>query len=213
MAKLDQWLERFEALSLRERLLLLLAGSSLLLLLVHQFWLAPQLKARQAWREGLAQIQQQSTRFSAQITELETQLQVDLNRENRQRLSRIEQASSALDQRLREQQQTLISPDRMPQVLEDVLQDLPLELLSLRKLPPAVAIDSEIEGVPRVYRHGLRLELQGSYRDTLDYLDRLERLPWRFAWEALDIRMEHYPRASVILHLYTLSFDEVWLGV
>ncbi len=107
----------------------------------------------------------------------------------------------------------MISAQMMPAVLQDVLADLPLVLVSLRKLPPEVEIDSEIEGVPTVYRHGLRLELEGSYSDTLVYLERLEELTWSLAWEALDISMKEYPQASIILNLFTLSFDEVWLGV
>jgi MSHA biogenesis protein MshJ len=101
----------------------------------------------------------------------------------------------------------------MPQVLEQMLGELPLRLVSLRKLPPQIEIDSQIDGVPRVYRHGLRIELVGSYQNTLDYLGRLEALPWRLAWEALDIQVRDYPKTSVILTLYTLSFEEGWLGV
>jgi MSHA biogenesis protein MshJ len=83
----------------------------------------------------------------------------------------------------------------------------------LRKLPPEIEIDSGVEGVPKIYRHGLRLELEGSYSDTLDYIKRLEGLPWGLAWEALDIHMQSYPKAHIILHLYTLSLKEEWLGV
>jgi MSHA biogenesis protein MshJ len=67
--------------------------------------------------------------------------------------------------------------------------------------------------VPKIYRHALRLELQGSYNDTLDYIERLEQLPWGLAWETLDIHMQRYPKARIILHLYTLSLKEEWLGV
>ncbi len=213
MDRFNHWLEQFEARTLRERLLLLVAGLCILLFLGFQLGLAPQLEAHQGLRQKIDQAQQQTVEMAAQVAQLEAVLQKDPNRVSQQRLAQISQESSALDVQLHQQQQTLISPQKMPQVLEDVLNDLPLELISLQKLVPAVEIESDIEGVPNVYRHGLRLELEGSYRDTLDYLERLERLPWRFAWDALDIQMRRYPQATIILNLYTLSFDEVWLGV
>ncbi len=213
MDRINHWFEQFEGRSLRERMLLLTAVLGVLLFLGFEFWLAPQLNAQHNWREKISKAEQQTEQFSVQVAKLEALMQQDPNRESRKRLAQVKMESSELDVQLRQQQQTLISPQMMTRVLEDVLRDLPLKLVKLLKLPPEIEIDSDIEGVPRVYRHGLHLELEGSYGDTLDYLERLEKLPWRFAWEALDISMKQYPQATVILNLYTLSFDEVWLGV
>lgn len=213
MARINHWLEQFESRNLRERSLLLITLLVMLLFLGYQFWLGPKLKERQIWFNQIDKTRQQTEQFSTQMVKLEAVMQQDPDRDNRQRLKQVRAESTQLDSRLKQEQQTMISPEMMPDVLQDVLDDLPLVLVSLRKLPPEVEIDSDIEDVPRVYRHGLRLELEGSYSDTLDYLERLEKLPWRLAWEALDIRMKRYPRATIILNLYTLSFDEVWLGV
>lgn len=213
MDRLNQWLDLFEAKTLRERLLLLAVGLAVLTMLGYLLWIGPQLEQRRHWSDDIQKTEQQRNQTRLQLVKLEAALEQDPDRRNRQRLEAARRESSELDKRLRQQQTTMISPELMPQVLEEVLADLPLVLISLQKLPPQVEMGSEVEGVPSIYRHGLRLELEGSYRDTLDYLKRLEQLHWRLAWDSLDIRMKRYPKATIILDLYTLSFDEVWLGV
>ncbi len=213
MDSIKRRLEQFEARSRRERLLLLVATLAVLMMLSYLAWIGPRLSERRHWLEQICQAEQESARILAQSNRLETVLQADRDQENEQRLNQLEAVSERLDQELTEVQAGMISPERVPEVLQDMLKELPLVLLSLRKLPAEIEIDPGVEGVPKIYRHGLRLELEGSYADTLDYIERLEGLPWGLAWEALDIRMQRYPRAHIILHLYTLSLKEEWLGV
>lgn len=213
MDRLKGWLDQLEARTLRERLLLMAAMLALPAVLGYLLWLDPQLQERQQGFDKISRIEKESDQFLAQIGKLEATLQKDPDRKNRERLSTLKEESQRLDRRLRQEQKEMISPELMPKLLEDMLGNLPLELVHLHKLAPEIEIENGIKGTPKVYRHGLRLELEGSYRDTLKYLERLENLPWRLAWEALDIKMKDYPKATIILNVYTLSFDEVWLGV
>lgn len=213
MDRLKHWLDLFEAKTLRERLLLLVVSLAVLSMLGYLLWIGPQLNEKQRWSDNIHKVEQQRNQLTMQLAKVEAALQQDPERQNRERLEAVRRESTQLDKRLKQQQNSMISPELMPRVLEEVLADLPLVLISLHKLPPEVEMGSEVEGVPQIYRHGLRLELEGSYRDTLDYLKRLEQLHWHLAWESLDIRMKRYPKATIILDLYTLSFDEVWLGV
>ena len=213
MARINQWLDLLEARTLRERTMILLAALVVAMFFGLQFWVAPQLLERERGRGMVVQLEADRAQFELQIAKLETALSKDRRQEDRERLQRMMAESTALDLKLRQEQQVMISPELMPSVLEDLLDELPLALVKLEKLMPVIELDSDINGVPRVYRHGLRLELEGSYHDALGYLERLERLSWRLAWEALEIRMKAYPKARIILSLYTLSFDQEWLGV
>ena len=49
--------------------------------------------------------------------------------------------------------------------------------------------------------------------DTVNYLKSLESLPWRFSWDSVDYQVKQYPVAETTLRLYTLSFEENWLGL
>jgi MSHA biogenesis protein MshJ len=68
-------------------------------------------------------------------------------------------------------------------------------------------------GEPMLYRHGLRLELEGTYLDCLEYLGAVERLPWKLYWGALDLRTEDFPTNAISIEIFTLSLDREWIGV
>ena len=64
-----------------------------------------------------------------------------------------------------------------------------------------------------LYRHGVELQLQGSYLATLAYLKQLESLEWRFEWDALLFDIQDYPVGMVTLEVYTYSTERDWIGV
>jgi len=140
-----------------------------------------------------------------------------------------------VDQRLRALTVDLIPPREMARVLEAVLaRDRGLRLLRLENLgtrplvePAAEGGDGQAEGrqaaagpapedeaatVPRIFRHDLRMEFEGTFLDTLRYLQALERLPWRFYWDSVTLEVERHPRARVRIQVHTLSLEEGWIG-
>lgn len=147
-------------------------------------------------------------------------------------------------QALREQQlgelaadtAALIDPPRMQQVLQDLLQQRPgLRLLGLEsfsaplELPAAApataassapAAEAAVAAAPLLYRHGMRLTLEGSYFELRDYLRGIEQQGLaaggrRLFWERLDYQVEEAGpgRARITLELYTLSREAGWVGV
>lgn len=66
---------------------------------------------------------------------------------------------------------------------------------------------------PNLYKHGVEIRLAGSYHALLHYLARLEQAPQKVLWGRLELRAEQYPRAELLLTLYTLSIDRSWLAV
>lgn len=123
----------------------------------------------------------------------------------------------------------LVPPERMVQVIHDVLdRQRGVRLLSMRNLPltsliqPApptaaaadqmdVQADAPVETGP--YMHPVEIVLEGRYLDVLAYLRALEALPWRFYWKVLELHSDNYPSNVVRIELGTLSMDEEWLGV
>jgi MSHA biogenesis protein MshJ len=110
-------------------------------------------------------------------------------------------------------------------VLEDVLtRNSRVHLVRLKTLPVTALVDREAKGEPAraatqggadrlVYKHGIDLTLEGGYLDLLDYLARLEKLPWQMFWARTHIDATQYPRVQMTVTLYTLSLDEAWLVV
>jgi MSHA biogenesis protein MshJ len=213
VARFAQLTAYLESRTPRERLLLLVTLLVAIILMGYWLWLGPALELRSSLQEQQHKLSQQGVQLRAQIDQLTGALEKDPNLELRQILDQARRQSEELDVGLRQLTDGMIEPELMPKVLDEMLQDLPLRLVKLKKLAPEVELAVETPGVPKIYRHGLRLELEGSYRDTLDYLEKLEQLPWRLAWEGIEIQMVSYPKARIVLDLYTLSFEEEWLGV
>ncbi|SMF34560.1 MSHA biogenesis protein MshJ [Alteromonadaceae bacterium Bs31] len=71
----------------------------------------------------------------------------------------------------------------------------------------------EEEQIVGVYKHAVRVSLQGEYFSVVKYLKSLEALPWRFYWEFIDYEVDAYPSAKITLEVYTLSTSKGVLGV
>ena len=69
------------------------------------------------------------------------------------------------------------------------------------------------QGLQAAFKHGLKLEVSGSYLDTLKVLRKLESLPWTFFWESVDLQVQEYPEAKTEITVFTLSWQRAWIGV
>jgi MSHA biogenesis protein MshJ len=63
-----------------------------------------------------------------------------------------------------------------------------------------------------VFKHGVRVVVEGTYLDLLSYVARLEKQPWQVYWSRT-VMSSDYPKAQIELTLYTLSLDKAWLVV
>lgn len=134
---------------------------------------------------------------------------------------RLDEELRSLDASIGSVLDRFVTPERMPRVLEDVIRhhqglrlrrmiSLPVEPMELL---PADGDAADGPGPPLIYRHPLRLELEGNYFDVLAYLNELEEGPWRFGWRQLDYEVSEYPLAEVTLEIETLSREKSWIGV
>ena len=121
----------------------------------------------------------------------------------------------------------LIRPQVMQQVLQDLLRSQPglrlQELASFsERVEPSMAemARDAAQGAldpatVRLYRHGVRLRLEGSYFELRDYLRAIEAGRQQLFWERLEYQVSAAGpgRASIELILYTLGREEGWIGV
>ena len=71
----------------------------------------------------------------------------------------------------------------------------------------------DYEQKPWLFKHALNITITGSYFETLDYLKSLESLAWHINWNSIDYQVDDYPLAITTFQIYTLSFEEQWLGL
>lgn len=133
-------------------------------------------------------------------------------------LQRLTDQQQQLDEKITTAVNGLIAPKEMARAMESVLkQQQQLRFVRIENLgaTPLIEVEASEGGAPEVgiYKHTMRIELEGSFLHTRDYLQALEQLPWKFHWESVELTMLDYPLARVIITVNTLSLNEGWLGV
>lgn len=209
-------LDRIDALSLRERVLVLLAALALIAVLWDSLLMQPMERSRKRMEPDVAALRAEVERLHVAITELADQRGGDPNAVLRARVQQERTGIADLDRQLGGLTSALIAPEQMVQVLDQMLdRSKRLGLVALRSLP-AEPLASLVPGeaLPsQIYRHGVEIELDGTYLDLLDYLRALDQLQWRFYWQTLELDVTSHPRLRVKLTAYTLGQEEAWIGV
>lgn len=222
----ERWqalLVKFEALSRRERLMVLAACVVVIVAVLNALLLDPVTARNRTLTGQLATDRAQVSALQQQLQVLANTPVVDPDAANRARLDavlvQLQQESAALERF----QQQLISPEKMPVLLDDILKKHgQLKLVSLKTQPvseirttesAATNIANPSASASVVYRHGVVLKVQGRYLDLLDYLQALEKLPWYMLWGSAELTAEAYPQCTLTLTIHTLSLDKVWLSI
>lgn len=193
--------DRFDRLSLRERVLTMAAVLAVVIALFDSLVLQ-RLEMR---RKDLAQ---QLTEIVAAINDTGAGDGSDAGA-TLQRTTALAASLSEATARLHSQAAGLVPPQRMTQVIHDVLsRQQGVTLISLRSLAPYALVDGE-----GPYVHSVELTLQGRYLDVLAYLQALEGLPWHFYWQSLALDATHSPTTRVTVRLGTVSMSRDWIAL
>jgi MSHA biogenesis protein MshJ len=221
-------LRRFNQRNQRERLLLIGAAAAVVLMLADALWLTPALAAFKTGRSAQAAALQQQQGLQADIAQLQTQGAAQV-RQQQAELQQWRQRLRDGDAALRSHEDSLVGPERMRDLLEQLLaRHGEVRLRALRSLgrsdllapgaaaAPTAAASAAPTGADAtggLYRHGVELVLEGSYGDLLGYLQAMEALPQRVLWGAVTLKVEQHPKAVLTLRVYTLSRDRAWLEI
>ncbi len=232
---LQKNLARFDNLSIRERALV--AGAALVALIM--IWTLavsdPMTKKRNYLNSEITAAQEAIANAVQGMTDLETSdpTSIALAKEKK-----LQAQLKDINEQLASRSGGLIEPERMVQVIHDVLsKQHGVKLISLQNK----AVTSLIQPVPvkegltaapadestpatedvtetapvesGPYVHPVELIVEGQYLDVLAYLRALEALPWRFNWKVLELNTTTYPLNRVRIELSTLSMDKDWIGV
>lgn len=203
---------KIDALSMRERLLIFATALVLIAALWHTLLMQPLAQRAGQTRTQLTELEQ---RISSANQNLEDQIMQLASGGDEQRLRiaslrrRIDEINATLGNHAAE----LIDPSEMAQVLEGVLKEQSrLSLVRIRNTTPDPLSADEDPSAATFYRHGLEIEVEGSYAACLEYLSAIELLPWRLYWQVLELDVIDYPLNRIRIEVGTLSLDEEWIG-
>ena len=209
------WMERFDALGARERVMIFAALALALVYVTYAAFIEP-LRGRE--RALVAQIAQQKNDMAALQAQLQRVIQgtsADPDASNRARASALRDQLRTLNARIAEEQRRFTPPERVRAVLEELLErHRSLALVDMKTLPVAPVQGSRAGAAGAgMYRHGIEITVRGSYGELYEYLRGLEKLPNQLYWARAELGVEAHPALTLKLTVHTLSFDRAWLIV
>jgi MSHA biogenesis protein MshJ len=221
---------RIDALTLRERGFVM-AG---VLAVTYFLWVG---LIAQPMEQKQRELNGNQERITAEIAALSAQAQAmmqqskdDPNEIHRAELESLKTELAKLNKDLAGTTDHLVPPGQMAKVLEAVLQGtnglelqqvtslgssplVPESKKEAAKRADADADNQDTEApVRKVYKHGIKLVLQGSFFSVLDFMRKLEQLDWKFFWDGVEFRVVDYPDATVEITVFTISLEPTWIG-
>lgn len=215
---------KFNALEKRERLLIALTCTVLVIVVFFVAVIEPLMKKSSRLNAQIEQNERMMNTRQTQIDAFTRAISIDPSASARAEVAALEKTDQQVTSMLQKRSVNLMDPTQMGQVLETVLRDKPgIVLQRLSSLPvehlrfPSDAA-SDVNVGPSsllhapVYLHGFEVELRGGFADIYDYLRHLEGLSASFFWDSLEYKVSKYPDSEVILRVHTLSAVEGWIG-
>lgn len=215
--------------TLRERVIILLVGVVVIYGVCDLLFLGGLLDKKNSQTSQLNSVLERNANAETELANLMATLSGDVQADKREQ-KQLQAKLDKVDAELASAATGFIPATLMPQVLEEILNNS--DQLTLIKLEnkavelvtgqstsdKATSSEKSVASATpdnnsQLYRHGVELQLQGSYLATLTYLQRLEQLQWRFQWDALTFIVDDYPTGTVTLEVYTYSTERDWLGV
>lgn len=228
-----QYIDRVDAASLRERVMIFAAAVVVLVALLNALLIEPELVRQRRYSRDIAERQTEIKGLQSQLETLARARSSNPDQADQQRLEQAKRRLVDLEAKLKDEQRRFAPPEQIGAILEEMLsRNRKLSLVDMRTLPVAAlgagdkpagektGAEKPAAGAPRppaaagqIYRHGVELTVSGSYLDLLAYLKDLEKLPSQMYWGKLDLMVETHPTVTMKLSVYTLSLDPAWLRV
>lgn len=208
---------KVESLLLRERVIVFVLAVFGLIYLVYVLLLNPILIKQKELSKQVAQQQEKMKTLQSQIQIAIQAKKDDENSPLRGRLKELKQQLLTLDERLQSSGSRMVEPSEISRMLEQLMnKNGKLQLVTLRNVSaiPVLAQNKKNKTVQKqVFRHGVEITLRGSYLDLLQYLAAVEQAPVQIYWSDVSLKVDKHPDSELVLTLYTLSLDKVWLKV
>lgn len=200
---------KFSTLNQRERWLV--SGAILIFIYaaINMLLLEPALTHKKTLISSIANDEAQINALHQQINQLKQASISDPDAVNKQRIASLQNNLQSLENELHELQDTLVEPDKMPDLLRSLLQkNGRLKLISLNTLPSTSLLTDNLPDeqhedtktvldstptsnltatplanrMPPAFKHGVEITLEGHYLDLLAYVTALEKTSWHVLW-------------------------------
>ncbi len=205
--------ERFEQLSARERGMISVASAAVVGLLMYMPLEAQWIESGKL-QQQVESITVENNALVEQIALYKQKLAQDPNEELNAKKVRLTQQMAVVDEQLDVQTVDMVPAKNMPAMLSELLGRVKgVKLIAFDTIAPTPLLSMGENDELNVYSHGMKLTLEGDYFSTLKFIQAVENMPNKLYWKQLDYAVTKYPKASVVLELYSLSINKDFISV
>ena len=217
------FLERkVNSLSYKERGLLFLA----ILVVVYYLWQTlvfdTMFGSKEKIAENIKLARNQVEQLTAQVNIIYEAIRLNPKTELSERIELLRKEKKKYEDSIAILTKQLIPPKEMSKLLEEILaMNKELTLVKMENVAEEPIFKQQDVGGKakeeatkiQIYKHGVKLELVGTYFATRKFLQALEKLPWQLLWDELQYEVKDYPYASIKIVIYTLSLQKSYVGM
>lgn len=215
----DKWkifAEKINGMTLRERGMIFVMAAVVLFTLINTTLIEPLLAKQKRFTQQITQQESEIKGIQAQVQAL-VQVRVDdSDGANRAKLIALKQQLLEVEKSMQAHQAQLVAPGKIAGLLKEMLaKNGRVKLVGIRNLPvtPLLGEDAQPSTEVQIFKHGVEMTVSGNYLEILNYLQELEKLPWKLFWGSASLRVGEHPDASLVLTIYTLSLERAWLTI
>lgn len=213
-ARLRRTADTVNALSIRERALLMLVAFALIFLAWDMTVMRPLSERQEQVQRQLEEVRERVATLTSSIQRLAAERSTDPNAELNARHVRLESEVAALQERISDLHGGIAAPRDSIAVLAGLLAEQSgVSLIALENLPAEPLRGQTDVPVPGIFVHRVRIVLETDFDGAGAYLERAADLPAGVFWESMTLDVPEWPINRVELMLYSLTFTDNWLGV
>ena len=207
--------DKFTALQSREKHLIMWGSFGLIVYLFFWFGISPALEKIAVSEKTLARLENELQSVAIQQQALQEALRQDYSARKQAELDVARKELLAIDQQLSLVQDSFVAADKMPELLVTLLgQENDIKIVNFYVEPSeTISFGDEDEKRATVYRHNMRVILQGSFFDLRAYLARLQSSPEKVGVTRFDYTVEAYPQSQLTLELATVSNNQTFIAL
>ncbi len=190
----------------RERMLIAAAAIMSIAVFCDVLFVTPSYKSMASIKKKQAAILQEGAIQEDQIKALRLAIEEgkERSRSASQRLKALEESESLVG---------MVPPEQMQAFMSDILpqrgSNMPRVAGMVAEPPEEVRTGAGQSG--HIYRHRIRLDLEGGYGQFLNYLQYLNTSKWKFAHGETSVDVKAYPVAKMVVRLDVINDDPSWM--
>lgn len=215
ISELHSWIKHR---SRRDQWFLFLLGLVFIYFIHSMFVLRPLLEHKKILNEKIVSLEAQKVTLQEQSSRIQQAIKNPAFLEQLDEQKRIKNQIDFLQKKLYTLSPILLKKKDFPKLTKDLLmnQSNRMILIRFRQFPvvifPSDTLKNKIELLNilggEVYQRSLEMEFQNDYFGTVNYVKRLEELPWNIYWDSFDYKVVDYPTARAVIVFHVLSIQK-----